>query len=146
MKKYSQSQNFISVLMIFILLIQLSGCIGFKNFSRSDFSLPQSSRYHYSIYCQNSNFPLESINISNGILSGKVDFKHTYRRNAIHLYVSSDKVIKISTENILSIPLESVTTVKKSKFAAGKTLLFVIGGYTTFAVLYFFIFSTQMKK
>ena len=145
MKEYSQLQKIFPILMIFILLLQLSGCIGFKNISRYELSASQSSNYHYTIYCQNSKYPIESTIISNGMLSGKVDFKHSYRRNAIQVYVSSDTVIKINKENILSIPLESVTKVKKSKIAVGRTISVVIGSSFTLMVLLTVEMFLQLK-
>src|ERR1035437_2721394 len=102
MKGYSQLNKMFSILLIFILLSQLSGCIGFKNISRNELPTFQSGNYHYTIHSKNSKYPIESTVILNGILSGKVDFKHSYRRNSIQVYVSSDTVIKINKENILS--------------------------------------------
>jgi len=135
MKGYSQLNKMFSILLIFILLSQLSGCIGFKNISRNELPTFKSGNYHYTIHSKNSKYPIESTVILNGILSGKVDFKHSYRRNSIQVYVSSGTVIKINKENILSIPLESVTKVKKSKFAIGRTISVVIGSTFTLMVL-----------
>jgi len=63
----------ISVSMIFILLIQLSGCYSYKTISSSDLPLPDSGKYPYVIHCQNSKYLLKNALISNGILSGKID-------------------------------------------------------------------------
>jgi hypothetical protein len=127
------------------MLSQFSGCIGFKNISRNELPSFQFSNYHYTINCKNSKYPIESAIISNGILSGKVDFKHSYRRNSIQVFVSSDTVIKINKGNILSIPLESVTKVKKSKFAVGRTISVVIGSSFTLMVLLTVEMFLQLK-
>ena len=127
------------------MLSQFSGCIGFKNISRNELPSFQFSNYHYTINCKNSKYPIESAIISNGILSGKVDFKHSYRRNSIQVFVSSDTVIKINKENILSIPLESVAKVKKSKFAVGRTISVVIGSSFTLMVLLTVEMFLQLK-
>ena len=145
MKEYSQLQKIFSILLIFIMLSQFSGCIGFKNISRNELPSFQFSNYHYTINCKNSKYPIESAIISNGILSGKVDFKHSYRRNSIQVYVSSDTVIKINKGNILSIPLESVTKVKKSKFAVGRTISVVIGSSFTLMMLLTVEMFLQLK-
>ena len=145
MKGYSQLNKMFSILLIFILLSQLSGCIGFKNISRNELPTFKSGNYHYTIHSKNSKYPIESTVILNGILSGKVDFKHSYRRNSIQVYVSSDTVIKINKENILSIPLESVTKVKKSKFAVGRTISVVIGSSFTLMVLLTVEMFLQLK-
>jgi hypothetical protein len=145
MKGYSQLNKMFSILLIFILLSQLSGCIGFKNISRNELPTFKSGNYHYTIHSKNSKYPIESTVILNGILSGKVDFKHSYRRNSIQVYVSSGTVIKINKENILSIPLESVTKVKKSKFAVGRTISVVIGSSFTLMVLLTVEMFLQLK-
>jgi hypothetical protein len=113
MKEYLRLQEFFLVLMIFILLIQLSGCLSYRVIS--SYELPNSSKYHYTIYSQNSKFPLENTVISNGILSGKVGSRHSSRRNSIHIYLTTDTVIKIDTENILSIPLNRIAKVEKAE-------------------------------
>src|ERR1035437_5297518 len=77
MKGYSQLNKMFSILLIFILLSQLSGCIGFKNISRNELPTFQSGNYHYTIHSKNSKYPIESTVILNGLLSGKVDFKHS---------------------------------------------------------------------
>ena len=145
MKEYSQLQKIFSILLIFILLLQFSGCTGFKIISRNELPTFQSSNYHYTIHSKNSKYPIESTIISNGILSGKVVLKHSYRRNSIQVYVSSDTVIKINKENILSIPLESVIKVKKSKIAVGRTISVVIGSTYILMVLLTVEMFLQLK-
>ena len=92
------------------------------------------------------NFTLENTVIVNGILFGKVDFRHSYHRNSIHIYLSSDSVIKINKENILSIPIYSIAKANKSKFAVGKTILLVGGCYLTMGIGAFILMLAQLKK
>lgn len=113
MKHYLHMQKFILVLMILVLLIQLSGCVSYRIIPSSD--LPDPSRYHYTIYIQNLKFPLENAIVSNEILSGKVNFKHSYRRNVVKVYVSSDSMIKLDTQNTISIPLNRIAKVEKAE-------------------------------
>jgi hypothetical protein len=117
MKKYSQFQKIIATLMIFLLLIQLSGCYSTKVISSSTLPLPNSSKYPYIIHGQNTKYLLENTVISNGILSGKIDTMEDYRqiKNKIHIYIKSHSVIKISTKKILSIPLDSIEKVEMAK-------------------------------
>ncbi|HEX7494553.1 MAG TPA: hypothetical protein VF346_10050, partial [Bacteroidales bacterium] len=72
MKKYSQIQKIISALMIFLLLIQLSGCYSSKIISSSVLPLPDSIKCSYIIHSQNSKYLLVNTIISNGILCGRI--------------------------------------------------------------------------
>jgi hypothetical protein len=128
MKKYSQIQKIISALMIFLLLIQLSGCYSYKIISSSTLPLPDSIKCSYYIHSQNSKYLLENTIISNGILSGKIDTTGNSHRiiNRIHLYITSDSVMKINNGKILSIPLDGIAKVKKAKFEVGKTIILVV--------------------
>jgi hypothetical protein len=115
MKEYSQIQKFISVLMIFILLAYLSGCASTKiiSISKSDLPLSDSSKYAYIVHSEKWKFLLEKSTISNGILSGRVIQTYSDKSydagNNIHLYLSSDSVIKFDTGEFLSVPLDEVT-------------------------------------
>ena len=106
MKPYSQFQKIISELMIFLLLIQLSGCYSTKMMSRSRLPLA---------------------NISNGILSGEIDTTGNSLdiKNRIRMYLSSDSVMKINPGYILSIPLDGIAKVKMAKYDVGLTIILV---------------------
>jgi hypothetical protein len=127
MEKYSQFMKTISVSMIFILLIQLSGCYSYKIISSSDLPLPNSSKYPYIIHSQNSKYLLDNTVISNGILSGKIDTVEDSRHigNKIHLYLSSDSVMKIDKEKILSIPLNGIPKIEVAKVDVVKITLLI---------------------
>jgi hypothetical protein len=118
MKRYSQIQKSISVLMIFILLIQLSGCASYRVIPNSD--LPDYSNYKHIVHSENTKYPLESVAVSQGLLTGKVNFNQPDKRNTINVYSSSDSVIKIDTENILSLPLDGIAKVKVPKILVPK--------------------------
>ena len=133
MKEYSQIQRFISILMIFILLPYLSGCTSTKfiSLSKSDLPLPDSGKYAYIVHGERSKFLLEKSAISNGILSGRIEqiYSDTYydAGHKIHLYLSSDSVIKIRNGGILSVPMKEVTKVELSeKDRVGMTFLIII--------------------
>jgi hypothetical protein len=71
---------------------------------------------------------LEKVIISNGILSGKIDTmgNYYYIKNRVHIYLTSDSVMKINTGYILSIPLDGIAKVKKAKFEVGETIILVV--------------------
>ena len=113
MKRHSQIQKFISVLMIFLLLIQLTGCVSYRLIPNSD--LPDYSKHNHVIHSQNSKYPLENVVVSKGLLSGRVNFSNWDKRNSINVYPLSDSLIKIDTGNILSLPLDGIAKVKVPK-------------------------------
>jgi hypothetical protein len=130
MKEYSQLCELISVLMIFILLTCLSGCTTTKIISKSDLPLPDSSMYFaypYVVHSEKSKFLLEKSTISDGILSvtiNQIDESY-HAKKKIHLYLSSDSVIKIDKGESLSVPLDEVTKVELKKPSGVKTVLVV---------------------
>jgi uncharacterized membrane protein len=68
--KYSQFMKSLSVLMIFILLIQFSGCYTYKEITAS--GLPNSVDYHYIMYYEDANYLLDDVEISNEVITGKI--------------------------------------------------------------------------
>jgi hypothetical protein len=133
MKEYSQIQKFISALMIFILMPYISGCTSTKfiSLSKSDLPLSDSGKYAYIVHSERSKFLLEKSTIANGILSGKINkiYSDTYYDSGhkIHLYLSSDSVIKIEMGGILSVPMNEVTKVELFEIdRAGMTFLIII--------------------
>jgi Outer membrane protein beta-barrel domain len=129
MKKYSQIQKIVSVLMIFLLLMQLSGCYSTKIISSSTLPIADSIKCSYTVHCHNSNYMLEKVIISNGILSGKIDTTGNYYiKNRVHIYLLSDSVMKINTGYILSIPLDGIEKVEKASESFAQTFG-IIAGY-----------------
>jgi hypothetical protein len=134
MIKYSKTHKFISVLIIFNLLIQISGCVSTSVISASDF--PVSGEFNYRVNGQKSSFLLENAVISNRILSGKINYsKSTQIARVVNLYLSSDSVIKLDTGQILSIPVDSIVKVEKTVFSPAKTILLVGSIFTTIVVI-----------
>jgi hypothetical protein len=133
MNKYSGFEKMVSIVMIFIMLIQFSGCVSTKILSKSD--LPVSGIWPYKIRCQKTNFLLKDVEVSNGKLSGKVETTESSRyANIVNIYLASDSVVKINEENILTVPLESITRVKLVETSTAKTF-FLVTGITAVIVL-----------
>ena len=127
MKPYSQFQKIIAVLIIFFMLIQLSGCYSTKIISCYTLPLADSIKCTYTVHCNNSKYLLEKVNILNGILSGKIDTTgNNYSiKNRVHIYLFSDSVMKINTVYILNLPLNDIIKVEIVKYEVGKTILLV---------------------
>lgn len=146
MKKHTQLMKSVSVLMIFLLLIQLSGCYSYKTILSSDLPVSDSIRYSYIIHGQNSKYLLGNTIISNGMLSGTIDTVKDSRQigKKIHAYLASDTVIKISKGMILSIPLDGMKKVEMAKVdVIGTILLAGISGLVIFAVVGWVVFSSS---
>lgn len=136
MRKYSVIQKIISIVMIFIVLIDISGCVSSKILSKSD--LPLNEGYPYKIVCKHTNFLMNDIKISNGILSGKVEMAGSGRySNIVNIYLTSDSALKIIEGKILTVPCDSITKVKMVKASPPKTVLLITG--ITIGVIIIFI-------
>lgn len=133
MKKYPQFHQIASLLLIFVLLIANTGCVGFKVIPSSN--LPVAGYSSYKIKTHNSYNLISNAAVINGILSGKIDsVAPVDRHSIINVYISSDSVVKFKTGNILSIPLESITRVEEPKPSVLLTSL-LIGGVVLVFVL-----------
>jgi len=89
--------------------IQLSGCYNYNTISNSELPLADSSKYPYIIHGQNAKYLLGNIVISNGILSGKINYVEDFYHSGIkiNVYITSDSVMKINADSILSVPLDT---------------------------------------
>jgi len=132
MKEYSKIQKIISALMIFILLPYLCGCTSTKIISNSDLPLPDSSKYAYIVHSTRSKFLLhKEATISNDTLSGRI--KQIYSDesndsgNKLHLYLSSDSVIKFEKGEFLSVPLNDVIKVEQNDLHWVGTFFIITG-------------------
>jgi len=110
-------------------LIYFSGCYGSRvAISRTDLPLPDANIYYYVIHTQNSNYLIKNGIISNGILSGKGKiYNGLSYSNKIHIYLSSDTIMKVSPEKIISIPIDGIVKVEAEKTADGATIALVAG-------------------
>ena len=128
MKEHSQIRKIISVLMIFLLLMQLSGCYVTKIIPSSALPLPKSEKYPYIIHSPHSKYLLRNTVVSNGILSGKIDVTENsqYIGNKIHIYITSDSVMKINSGTIISIPLNDIVKVKTANIDALTSAMFIV--------------------
>ena len=145
MDKHTQLTKILCVCLIFTILIYFSGCYSSRvAISRTDLPLPDSNIYYYVIHTQNSNYLVKNGLISNGILSGKgkIDNGLSYS-NKIHIFLSSDTIMKVSPEKIISIPIDGIVKVVAVKAAYGKTIALVTGvaggliivSYATFIII-----------
>jgi hypothetical protein len=130
MKKYSEFQKFISVLMLFILMLEFTGCYSTKIISTSDIS----SSEMYVIHLKKVAFSVYEVEISDSLLTGKLDLnkmKHA-SGNRTHIYLSVDSVLKVNNDNV-SLPVKSIAKIEQKipdrhKTRVLTTCLIVAGG------------------
>ena len=80
------------------------------------------------------------------MLSGKIDTVQDSRQigKKIHVYLSSDSIMKINKEKNLSIPINGITKVEKPKVDVIGTIIFVgISALVVFAVVGWVVFSSS---
>lgn len=131
MKNYFKaSKSIISQMLIFILLLQQYGCVTSNVISTAD--LPAySPKFAYAIHCHKSVYVLQKITVVNDTLSGKIynpQLEILATGDFIHIYPSSDSLVKVSQAKILSLPLSGIIKAKSSQEDATKTTVLVLGG------------------
>jgi hypothetical protein len=125
-----------SVFMIFIILIEQSGCTATKIISTAD--IPISSVYKYKIYYRKTAYFLENTVISKDSLSGKIDINYIakHAKNTVHIYPSSDSLVTVNTNMVISVPLSGISKIQLVEASPKNTTLFIIGMGTTLVILF----------
>ena len=126
---FESVRRIISVLIIFILLLQQSGCV--NTYVITTDNLPAySPKFAYEIHCDKKVYIMEKIVVKNDTLSGKIidpEWEVLSTSNFIHIYPSSDSLVTINKAKVLSIPLSGILKVKSTEKARGKTTILVLG-------------------
>jgi hypothetical protein len=121
-----QMKRIVSVLLIFIIMIQHSGCVSSINITSAE--LPAPSKYAYIVHCQKSFYSLDNIVISNDTLSGKINnLVPAQTKYIVRIFPISDSFVKIDTNLILRVPLNGISNMNKIVNAPGKTVALVAG-------------------
>jgi hypothetical protein len=125
MTKQIQIQKIISIVMIFTLLVELTACYSTRNISTSEIMVSDK----YIIHSKNSAYFVDSVAISKGILTSRMDFSKKNYSNSkrINIYLSSDSLLKITNDHI-SLPLSCISKIQEKvpDPAKTKTLTFVL--------------------
>jgi hypothetical protein len=143
MGKKAQLKQIISVIMIFMLLIQLTGCYSTRTIAVSDIKASDK----YDIHSDKTLYPtFSNAVVSDSLLSGKLSLsKRNYGREFItHIYISSDSIIRINNYNdLISIPIYGISKIEhevydpmKTRINTSKTIGIILAviGCVTFAV------------
>ena len=110
MKTNTQLQKIISILMPFILMIEFTGCYSTRIFSAYDIN--QSD--YYLIHSKKSTYLSYNDTISDGILSGKLDFntRNLTDPKYLHVYLQSDSSFIINNDRF-TLPVNSIKEIKQ---------------------------------
>ncbi len=131
MKNSSQFQKPLSVLMIFVVIMQSSGCYSTKLISRAEIPPPSSGKYFYIIHGQKSKYQIMYVKFSADSLSGLIVKTYKGKKdvdgNKIHIYHSSDSLLSINDGKNLVISFNNIDKVETEKISAGKTILLTAG-------------------
>ena len=139
MKPDTQMKKSLSILMALILIIEFTGCYSTKILSTSEIN--QSD--YYLIHSKESVYLSYNDTISDGILSGKLDFNNKKFNDPriSHIYISSDSLLALNNDRI-SLPVNSIEKIKQRVPEPGKTrtlkTLLIIGavaGATTLGIM-----------
>ena len=118
MKDILNQKKLIFTLIILSVLVMLPGCVSYRIIPASD--LPNYTKYHFKVISKSENFNLVNAEVSNNVLTGKIDKTKSYSNNIIKVYLSSGSLLKIGAENSVSIPLDRVAKIEKSDFGMEK--------------------------
>jgi hypothetical protein len=123
MKTYSQFLRINSVLLISLVLIEFTGCYSSRTLTVSEIS-PSDI---YLIHSGNSVFPVYSVVITEGMLTGEPVTITNNNTKSIknHIYLSYGSVVR-TENNTLSVPALSVTKIVQKKTAPTKTVFAIL--------------------
>lgn len=133
MQKYNEYQKIVALLLSAIIMLEFSGCFSVRDISKRE--IQYSLKKYYFIHGNNAFYRINNVNISDGILSGKLDSStSTLKSQSIHIYVAPDSSI-VKTGNIISLPYANIAKVEAYKADAGKSITFGLAtAYSAFFV------------
>jgi len=149
MKPGSQLQKIISILMSFILMIELTGCYSTRVLTASEIN--QSD--YYLIHGNMATYATYDNTFSDGILSGKLDFntRNLTDSRYLHVYLLSDSSLIINNDRF-TLPVNSIKEIKQrirdqKKTRTLTTVLIVVAGVGVVAALTVFVVGlVQISK
>lgn len=119
MGKKAQFKQIIFVLIIFMLLIQFTGCYSTKIITVSDIKASDI----YDIHTEKTDYTTFSkAVVSDSLVSGKLFLgnSNSGAKTNTHIYISSDTVIQLNN-NLISIPINRITKIEHEVYDPVKT-------------------------
>jgi hypothetical protein len=155
METNSKVQRFISVLLIFIIMTELPGCVSTKEFVQIN-EIPykkdmsehtHSSDYAYMVWGPSTHhFPkyksiyyVQNISISDGYLTaGIAEYSRAW--NVVSIYVKSDSLIRYTSQNSIKIALNDIDIVQVERTNWYRFWAYTAIGILTISILLVLIF------
>ena len=120
-------KKYISVILIFVILIQMPGCVSTKPVN-SIAEIPSPDKYSYILHIQKTRYQIINANISNGIITGNLKIgEPTYVGHKVHFYLHTDSVLNVTPDMMLKLNVNSLSKVEVEHTAKGKTAALVGG-------------------
>jgi hypothetical protein len=120
MKTYSQFQGIVSVILLFCIMIEFTGCYSKRILTTSEIN--QSD--YYLIFDKGLTYTAFNVTISDGLLSGNLDFnnKNFADPRYIHIYLLSDSLLTVNNDRI-SLPVNSINSIRQQIYSSRKTTI-----------------------
>jgi hypothetical protein len=132
MKKNSEFQKVVSILLISVFVTTTSGCYSVKILTTND--IPYSDKSRYTLHGTSVKYNLNNAVISEGYLTGSIeDQKNIAPKNeAVHFYVSPDSAIIITGDSI-KVPFGNIKKIEVREFSTVITA--ILGGIIILTVI-----------
>ena len=126
MKKYHDYQKVVSIFLSIILIISTSGCYSLKGLTRND--IQYANKTIYFIHGPNSYYKLTNVIISDGILSGSINYivSNPDKAKTIDIYAAPDSAIKKNGDQV-QVPFANIVKVEVYEIDGFKTFFEVAG-------------------
>jgi hypothetical protein len=127
MNRISRHKKFISVIFIFLILIQIPGCVSTKAVN-SVSDVPVSEKYTYIVHSPSTTYQILNFSISDGTVSGNlINGNQAKTTHKVHFYLSADSVLKLNSDMILILPADKISKIELESPAKGATVIFFGG-------------------
>jgi hypothetical protein len=142
MNEISEFKKFISVILIFVILIQMQGCVSTKIIN-SVADIPVSEKYTYILHTPTTRYQLLNAGFSDGIISGNlVNGKHAQTVDKVHLYLQADSLLKFNSDMTLVLSVDKVSKIKLEKPSIAVTAI-LFGGILLTIILIISVFPIK---
>jgi hypothetical protein len=126
MKKYYEYQKVVSVLMSFIIVLSTSGCYSLQSLTRHNIQYANKTVYY--LHGPSSFYKLTGATISDGILTGSIDYlvSNSAKAKTIHIYAAPESSIKKDGDTV-KVAITNIVKAEVYNIDGFKTVVAVVG-------------------
>lgn len=138
MRKFNDFQKGVSIMLSFILIISNSGCSSLQALNMQE--IQNANKTTYLLCGPSSTYKLINAKISNGVLTGTIDYRvyKPEKAKAMYIYVAPDSSMKKNGDQV-QVPFANIAKVETSQFDGLRTASsfgsFLLGACAFLAVL-----------